>query len=255
MATGMTESKTAAVLIIGNEILTGTTHDINTLFIAKECLRLGIGLREVRVVADVMDDIVQAVRALSARYDYVFSTGGIGPTHDDITADAMAVAFERPIEVNASAAAALSAHYGEQINDARMRMARMPAGVALIRNDISVAPGFIVGNVYVMAGVPKIMQSMFVNFAPTLAAGPPIRMAKIRMTLPESAFADALGEIQSRFSMIDIGSYPHFNRDGFYGHLIARGSDLEALAAVRAEMTRMVEALGGRWEDAEQYKD
>jgi molybdenum cofactor synthesis domain-containing protein len=192
---------TAALLVIGDEILSGRTKDQNIGTIAERCTALGIDLREVRVVPDVEAEIVAAVNALRARYDHVFTTGGIGPTHDDITADAIAKAFGVPIGVDPRAVALLRERIAERdLNQARLRMARIPAGAELIQNSVSKAPGFSIGNVHVMAGVPAIMRAMFEALAPGLAKGAPMLSRSIEAGLKEGDIATPLGEVQRAFA-------------------------------------------------------
>jgi molybdenum cofactor synthesis domain-containing protein len=237
---------TAAVLIIGNEILSGRTQDTNLGWIAGRLVERGIRLAEARVVPDIEEEIVAAVRALSARYSYVFTTGGIGPTHDDITADSIGKAFDRPVGVDPEAARRLERHYGVgNATPARLRMARIPEGATLIDNPVSVAPGFRIGNVFVMAGVPRIMQAMFDGIAPSLTGGPPIQQRSVACHIPESALAEPLGAIQARHPEIDIGSYPWFRNGAAGVSLVARGTDPGALDAVMAQIARMIEELGG----------
>jgi molybdenum cofactor synthesis domain-containing protein len=237
---------TAAVLVIGNEILSGRTQDTNLAHIAGRLVAHGIRLREARVVADVESEIVDAVRALSARYDYVFTTGGIGPTHDDITAESIAKAFAVSLTVNAEAAGRLERHYGpDKLTPARLRMARMPEGAALIDNPVSAAPGFRIGNVYVMAGVPAIMRAMFDAVVPTLAGGPPILQRSVACQLGESIMAEPLAAIQARHPDFDIGSYPWFRGGAFGVSLVVRGTDDAMLAVVAEEIAAMIAALGG----------
>jgi molybdenum cofactor synthesis domain-containing protein len=237
---------TAAVLIIGNEILSGRTQDTNLAHIAAKLVAHGVRLREARVVADIEAEIVDAVRALSARYDYVFTTGGIGPTHDDITAESIARAFGVPLIVDVEAAARMERYYGaDKLTPARLRMARIPEGAALIDNPVSVAPGFRIGNVHVMAGVPAIMRAMFDSVVITLAGGPVVLQRSVACHLGESLIAEPLTRIQARHPQIDIGSYPWF-RMGTYGvSLVARGTDEAMLHGVAAEIAGMIRDLGG----------
>ncbi len=241
-----TPTPTAAVLIIGNEILSGRTQDANLGWIAGRLVELGIRLAEARVVPDIEDEIVAAVRALSARYDYVFTTGGIGPTHDDITADSIGKAFGKRVEIDPEAAARLERHYGPGgATPARLRMARAPEGATLIDNPVSIAPGFRLGNVFVMAGIPRVMRAMFDGIAPTLAGGPPIRQRSVACHVPESVLAEPLGAIQARHPGLDIGSYPWFRQGSAGVSLVARGTDPAALDEVVGEIARMIEELGG----------
>ncbi len=232
----------SAVIVIGNEILAGHTVEANMPFLAKELAHLGLPLGEALVVPDIQDAIVAAVNALRAKFQYVFTTGGIGPTHDDITADAIAVAFGVACEENPLALRRLEDYYRGQnieLNAARRRMARMPAGAKLIENPVSSAPGFFIENVYVMAGVPNIMQAMFKGIAPGLIGGPPILMRSIVSQLLEGNIAKDLTEIQARFSAVDIGSYPSFRGGQYQLKLILRTADASALAECSAAVIAM----------------
>jgi molybdenum cofactor synthesis domain-containing protein len=237
---------TAAVLLIGDEILSGRTKDRNLGFIADYLFALGIDLKEARVVADVEAEIVAAVNELRARYGYVFTTGGIGPTHDDITADAMAKAFGVAIDHHPQAVATLTAYFkeiGREPNEARMRMARVPKGATLIDNPVSKAPGFQIGNVFVMAGVPKIMQAMLEQVMPRLAKGVPMQSRAIEVLGGEGDLAKPLGEIQSRYPTVIIGSYPFQSVAGFAANLVLRSRDFPALDAAEAEVKAMAQGL------------
>lgn len=239
---------TAALLIIGNEILSGRTTDANLPYIAGRLNDLGIRLSEVRVVADIEAEVVDAVNALRARYTYVFTTGGIGPTHDDITADCVAKAFGLALIENAEARRRLEERYeesGMELNEARLRMARTPAGAALIDNPVSAAPGFQVENVFVMAGVPKIMQAMFESLRERLVGGDPLISRSIACKLPEGKIAQGLGEIQARHEGVDIGSYPSYSSSGFGVAVVLRHSDRAALDAAAAEVIELIRDLGG----------
>jgi len=224
---------TAAILVIGDEILSGRTRDANMHFLAGALTDKGIDLREVRVISDDHDVIVRTVQQLAATYNQVFTSGGIGPTHDDITADAVAAAFDTPIDVRDDARARLAAHYaksGTELNAARLRMARIPDGAALIDNPISAAPGFSLQNVHVMAGVPSVFQAMVASLLPSLTGGAPMLSESLRVIRPEGEIAGPLGEIAARFPDLSFGSYP-FIKDGVFGAIIvARGSDAETLA-------------------------
>ena len=237
---------TAAILIIGNEILSGRTKDRNLGTIADALNSRGIDLMEARCVADVEDDIVAAVRALSARYTYVFSTGGIGPTHDDITADAMARAFNTGIGHHPEAVALLTSYFkeiGREANEARMRMARIPHGATLIANPVSRAPGFQIGNVYVMAGVPRIMEAMLAQILPTLRGGVLVLSDGITLEGGEGDVATALRHIQERYPALSIGSYPFESPSGFATNLVLRGRDKAALAAATGEVRALAQQL------------
>jgi molybdenum cofactor synthesis domain-containing protein len=236
---------TAAVLVIGDEILSGRTKDLNIGYIAERSTELGIDLREVRVVPDVEGEIVAAVNALRSRYDHVFTTGGIGPTHDDITADAIAKAFGVDIEVDPRAVALLKQRIPERdLNEARLRMARIPAGGELIENSVSKAPGFSIGNVHVMAGVPAIMRAMFEALVPRLAKGTRIVSRSIEAGLKEGDFATALGAIQRDFPDVTIGSYPSFDeRTGFATTLVLRARSEPRLAAAEKAVRAMLDRV------------
>ena len=237
---------TAAVVIIGNEILSGRTRDTNVAYLAVELDAIGVRLREVRVVPDVEADIVRAVNECRARYDHVFTTGGIGPTHDDITAASVAKAFDVPLVRHPQAAARLQAHYGaEQLNEARLRMANAPAGAALIDNPVSVAPGFRIGNVHVLAGVPSIMQAMFAGLKHGLAGGPPMLSRTIGAFLAEGAIAAGLSALQDRYARLEIGSYPFFRQGKFGTSLVLRGTESAAVEAAAAELRALIRGLGG----------
>jgi len=238
---------TAAMLVIGDEILSGRTKDKNIGYVADFLTALGIDLLEVRVVPDIEAMIVEAVRALSARYTYVFTSGGIGPTHDDITADAVAKAFGVGIDVDPRAVAMMRERWAEgDLTPARLRMARIPEGAELIANAVSKAPGFRIGNVHVMAGVPAIMQSMLDAVAPTLTTGRPLLSETIEAGLPESVVAEPLGAIARDNPDALIGSYPYFDGSRYATRLVVRAREPERLAAVAAAVTAMVEALRSR---------
>ncbi len=219
---------TAAMLVIGDEILSGRTRDANMHFLAGELTKHGIDLSEVRVVSDNAPAIVTAVKQLSEAYEHVFTSGGIGPTHDDITADCIAEAFGKHIDVRADAAALLQAHYdnaGQEFNDARKRMARIPDDATLIDNPVSVAPGFRLENVYVMAGVPSVFQAMVASVLPTLTGGAPLLSQTLRIERGEGDIAGPLAELAEEFSDLSIGSYP-YQRNGAYGsNIVIRGTD------------------------------
>ncbi len=237
---------TAALLIIGNEILSGRTKDANLPYLAEQLGALGVRLAEARVVSDVEAEIVAAVNTLRGRYDYVFTTGGIGPTHDDITAASVAKAFGVAHELNAEAVALLENHYQTtEINEARLRMATIPVGATLIENPVSKAPGFRIGNVFVMAGVPKIMQAMFDGIAPTLIGGAPMRSRSVTCGLPEGTLAKPLGEIQERHPDIDIGSYPYFRVGKFGVTVVLRGTGAARLDGAAEEVAGAIRDLGG----------
>jgi molybdenum cofactor synthesis domain-containing protein len=241
----MAASVNAALLVIGDEILSGRTKDKNIGYIAEYLTNIGIDLKEVRVVPDEEDEIVSAINALRQRYTYLFTTGGIGPTHDDITADCVAKAFGVSIDVDERARAMLLERIKpEDLNEARLRMARIPAGASLIENGISKAPGFRIGNVIVMAGVPSIMQAMLDVVAPTLESGARILSETLEAgSLPEGAYATALGEVAKEHPGASIGSYPSVTPAGFRNQIVVRSKDPAALAAaveaVRALVSRL----------------
>jgi molybdenum cofactor synthesis domain-containing protein len=241
----MSSDPTAAVLVIGDEILSGRTQDTNTNYIARFLGALGIDLRECRVVPDVQEEIVAALNALRARYTYVFTTGGIGPTHDDITADAVAAAFGVGIDYHPEAMRLMAARYKnpEDFNEMRKRMARIPDTAALIKNSVSTAPGFQIGNVFVMAGVPMVMRAMLEALAPGLTRGAVVHAVTIEAHLAEGQIAAALAQIQKENPTVSLGSYPFYRESGPGTQLVARGQDQTAVdkaaraveAAVRAE--------------------
>ena len=233
---------TAAILVIGDEILSGRTRDSNLHFLAGELTRIGITLREARIVAVIHPEIVAAVRALSARYTHVFTSGGIGPTHDDITADAVAEAMGAKIGHRADAMALLQAHYdrsGLPFNEARQRMARIPDGASLIDNPVSTAPGFTLGNVHVMAGVPKIFEAMVASILPKLTGGPPLLSQTLRVDRGEGEIAGPFGALAVEFPDLSMGSYP-FIQNGAHGtNLVVRGTDPGRLDQAMVKLTRL----------------
>jgi len=235
---------TAAMLVIGDEILSGRTLDSNTNYLAKELTEHGIDLREVRVVSDDATAIVSAVQALSNAFDHVFTSGGIGPTHDDITADCIAKAFGASIDVRDDARALLAAHYerqGSELNEARLRMARIPEGAALIDNPVSVAPGFILSNVHVMAGVPSVFKAMVATVMPTLTGGAPLLSQTLRVDRGEGDIAGPLGLLAKDYPELSLGSYP-FQKDGKYGsNIVIRGQDN---AQIEAALARLASEMG-----------
>ena len=232
---------TAGLLVIGDEILSGRTKDVNIGAVADFCTDLGIDLTEVRVVSDIEAAIVEAVQALSARYTYVFTTGGIGPTHDDITADCVAKAFGVPIDVDPRARALLLTRIAEKdLNEARLRMARIPKGADLILNKVSAAPGFRIGNVHVMAGVPSIMQSMLDEVAPTLRTGVKMLSETVRANCREGDIGGPLGEIAKAHPDVMIGSYPFQDEGRPNTNLVVRSRDPEKLAAAKAAVEAML---------------
>ncbi len=236
----------ACILVIGNEVLSGRTQDANIKFLATGLGEIGIPVREVRVIPDVPETIIATVNECRAKFDHVFTTGGIGPTHDDITSECVAAAFGVPWEIHPEAFARMEKHYQPgEFNAARQRMATMPRGATLIDNAISVAPGFTIGNVHVMAGVPRIMQSMFGALAPTLEGGAPVASAAVHATgLLEGAIAAGLEAIQKRYPDLDLGSYPYYRSTGNGVSLVAKGQDTDAVTACIAEVTTLVREMG-----------
>ncbi len=233
---------TAAMLVIGDEILSGRTRDANMHHLAGQLTEAGIDLKEVRVVSDDADAIVAATRALSAAHNHVFTSGGIGPTHDDITADCIAAAFEASIDVRDDARALLQAHYdrqGMELNAARLRMARIPKGAALIDNPVSIAPGFRLENVYVMAGVPSVFQAMVATVLPTLKGGAPLVSTSTRIERGEGDIAGPLAELAKTYSDLSFGSYP-YTKNGVYGaNIVVRGVDRVAVETATAALVRL----------------
>lgn len=224
---------TAAVLAIGDELLSGRTKDKNIGYIVEYLTEIGIDAMEARIVPDIEDKIVATLNELRESYDYVFTTGGIGPTHDDITADAVAKAFGVGIDVDPRAVALLKARYevGKlELNETRLRMARIPDGADLIENPVSAAPGFTLGNVFVMAGVPAIMQAMLDHVAPLLKTGRKVHALTIKVMAPEGDVAVTLAEIEKRFEGVSIGSYPYYTPSGFGTNVVLRSRDETRLA-------------------------
>jgi molybdenum cofactor synthesis domain-containing protein len=238
---------TAAILVIGDEILSGRTKDRNIGSIADRCSETGIDLREVRIVPDDQDEIVAALNAMRSRYTYVFTTGGIGPTHDDITADAVAKAFGVGISEDPRAIALLLQRIKpEDLNEARRRMARIPHGAELVENSISKAPGFWIGNVIVMAGVPAVMNAMLDALTPRLVSGAKtIALSIAAGTLPEGTYAAGLGEIALRFPELSIGSYPSIQDGILRNEIVVRGKDPLAVDQAADQVRAMVAKLNG----------
>ncbi len=243
----MSDPVRACLIIIGNEILSGRTHDKNLPYLAEELNKIGVRLAETRVIPDIEDTIIATVNECRAKFDYVFTTGGIGPTHDDITSECVAKAFGVAIELNAEAHELLKSHYEnpEDLNEARLRMAHVPVGAELVQNPISKAPGFRMGNVYVMAGVPMIMQAMFQGIKHQLVGGKPMVSRSVGGYIPEGTIAKMLAEIQGDFPQTDIGSYP-FLREGKLGTtLVVRGENPDDVNHA-AERIRLVIIESGR---------
>ncbi|MDP6022345.1 MAG: molybdopterin-binding protein [Alphaproteobacteria bacterium] len=239
---------TAAVIIIGDEILSGRTKDQNLAFLAEALNEAGVQLRECRVVADVEAEIVAAVNALRVSNDYVFTTGGIGPTHDDITADSIGAAFGLAVDFNPEAVAILEAHYahtGAELNQARMRMARTPVDAALVENPVSKAPGFRVENVYAMAGIPSVCQAMFHSMKHELIGGDPVRSISISVHLAEGTLANGLSALQDKYPDVGLGSYPFYHDGRFGASIVARSQLPERLAAAADEVRQLMRDLSG----------
>ena len=240
-----TPNPTAALVVIGDEILSGRTKDVNIGTVADFCTDLAIDLSEVRVVPDIEAEIVAAVNAVRARHTYVFTTGGIGPTHDDITADAIAKAFGVALPINAEARAMLEERWrerGVEVNEARLRMARIPEGASLIANSVSAAPGFRIGNVHVMAGVPKIMQAMLEAIAPTLAGGRKVLSLTIKCRVGEGTIGTPLAALQAQFPDVKMGSYPRMGDGTPSTDLVLRSPDDARLREAAAAVFAMVAA-------------
>ena len=243
---GLEPNPTACLLVIGNEVLSGRTQDANIRFLAIELGKLGIPLREVHIIPDVAEVIIRTVNEVRPRFDYVFTTGGIGPTHDDITSECIAAAFGVPWEPHPEAFARMQAFYKPgDFNAARQRMATMPRGAKLIESGYSVAPGFQIGNVYVMAGVPRVMQSMFEWLAPRLQGGARIESRAVHVLgLPEGTIAEGLEAVQKRYPELDIGSYPYYRPTGNGIVLVAKGPDAAMAERAIAEITSLIQSLG-----------
>ncbi|WP_419901384.1 competence/damage-inducible protein A [Kiloniella sp.] len=232
----------ACLVIIGNEILSGSTQDANLAFLGEQLNEIGICLDEARVVPDIPERIIQTVNEVRANFDYVFTTGGIGPTHDDITSQCVADAFGVPLLLHPDAYKAMVDFYGEEkLNEARLRMAHVPEGAILVENDISIAPGYQIENVFVMAGVPKIMQSMFSKLAPTLVGGKPVLSKTVSSEAKEGDIADGLGNIQREFSDVDIGSYPFMGRGGTGVRIVMRSTNEMNLEQCSLKVLQLLE--------------
>jgi molybdenum cofactor synthesis domain-containing protein len=243
----MGSQKTACLIIIGNEILSGRTQDANLSYLGRRCDELGVPLLEARAIPDVEETIIASVNACRAAFDYVFTTGGIGPTHDDITAAAIARAFGVEVVRNPDAVAAMDAYYEPgRLNDARLKMADIPAGAALIPNPVSGAPGFQLENVFVLPGVPMIMQAMFEEITDRLTGGAPILSDSIRTNLREGAIAEGLGRIQAANPETGIGSYPYFRHGRLGVNLVIRSTEQARIETVKREILGLIQELQGR---------
>ncbi|MEM0988327.1 MAG: molybdopterin-binding protein [Pseudomonadota bacterium] len=239
---------TAAMLVIGDEILSGRTREGNGHHLAGVLTEIGIRLIEVRVVPDVADEIVAAVQTLSAKADHVFTSGGIGPTHDDITAECVAAAFDTPISVRDDAREILARHYaetGRELNEARLRMARIPDGAELILNPVSAAPGFKIGNVHVMAGVPSVFQAMVQQIRPGLKGGAKVLSWSLRCEIGEGDLAGPLGEVQGMFPEVSMGSYPFVTSSSIGSVLVLRHADRGLLQDAAQALRNILAPMGG----------
>ena len=245
MASGEDERVTCAVLIIGDEILSGRTQDTNLRDIARYLGVIGVDLAEARTVPDVLGEIVDALNALRSRYDYVITTGGIGPTHDDITADAVAAAFGVELEEHPEIMAMMTARWGDQLNAARRRMARVPVGGALVKNPVQGPPGFNIGNVFTLAGVPQIMRGMLEDVGPRMRGGRPTVSRTVRVEgSGEGQIAEPLEAVAKAHPDMSLGSYPFFSADGYGSNLVIRSRDPDQLSAVVAELIEALRRAG-----------
>mgnify|MGYP001475595341 CR=1 FL=1 len=238
---------TAAIIVIGDEILSGRTKEKNIGWMAEQLGEMGITLREARIIPDIKKVIIDTVLELSAQCDLVFTSGGIGPTHDDITAECVAEAFGVPLEYHSEAMARLTAYYetiGTEFNEARQRMARIPKGGGLIDNPVSTAPGFVFENVYVMAGVPKIMQAMVENILPTLKGGEQLSSITVSAQVPEGQIAAAMGALQGEYEDVNLGLYPFYGPAGAGVSVVARARDQARLGAVEARVIAYLDEIG-----------
>jgi len=245
MASGEDDRVTCAVLIIGDEILSGRTQDTNLRDIARYLGVIGVDLAEARTVPDVLEEIVAALNALRERYDYVITTGGIGPTHDDITADAIAAAFEVELEEHPEIIAMMTARWGVELNAARRRMARVPVGGQLVKNPVQGPPGFTIGNVFTLAGVPQIMRGMLEDVGPRMRGGRPTVSRTVRVEgSGEGQIAEPLEMVAKAHPDMSLGSYPFFSADGYGSNLVIRSRDPEQLVAVVAELIEALRQAG-----------
>jgi molybdenum cofactor synthesis domain-containing protein len=239
------EVVTAAVLIIGDEILSGRTQDTNLRDIAKYLGVHGVDLAEARTVPDIMEEIIAALNALRARYDYVITTGGIGPTHDDITADAVAAAFGVELYEHPEILELMTARFGAELNAARRRMARVPVGGDLVKNPVQGPPGFTIGNVFVLAGVPQIMRGMLEDVGPRLRSGAVVISRTVRVEgSGEGALAAPLEAVAKAHPAMSLGSYPFYGEGGFGSNLVLRGRDPVELEGTVAELIAALKAVG-----------
>jgi molybdenum cofactor synthesis domain-containing protein len=243
----MTERVTAAVLIIGDEILSGRTQDTNLNFIAKYLGTYGVDLAEARVVGDIKEEIIAALNALRTRYDYVITTGGIGPTHDDITADCVAEAFGVQLYEHPEIIAMMSARWSGELNAARRRMARVPEGGSLVKNSVQGPPGFQIGNVFVLAGVPMVMRGMMDDVVPRLRTGAVVIAKTVRVEgAGEGVIAEPLADLAKAHPDLSIGSYPFFGPQGYGSNLVVRGRDAEAVEQVVTALMAALDGIGAK---------
>jgi molybdenum cofactor synthesis domain-containing protein len=242
-----TRNPIAALIVIGNEVLSGRTQDANIQYIGSRLAEIGLPLLEVRVIPDEAERIIATINEVRARFDHVFTTGGIGPTHDDITSECVAAAFGVPWEPHPEAWQRMEKAYRPgEFNPARQRMATMPRGAELIDNPISTAPGFTIGNVHVLAGVPRVMQAMFERLAPKLPHGQRVDARAVHVTgIGEGVLAEGLARIQARHKDAEIGSYPYYRASGNGVAIVARGTDLSAVEATIEEVSELIMELGG----------
>jgi molybdenum cofactor synthesis domain-containing protein len=241
---------TACVIVIGNEILSGRTQDLNVAYIGKRCDELGIRLMQTRIIPDIEATIVATVNECRAQFSYVFTTGGIGPTHDDITSASVARAFAKKIERRAEAVAVMDNYYEPgKLTEARLKMAEVPEDSTLIDNPVSAAPGFQLENVFVMAGVPVIMQAMFESIVDRLAGGEAMLMDSVATNLGESALAADLSELQDAYTDVSIGSYPYFKKGKVGVNLVMRSTDQDRLQRLKKDIQLMIKNLGGKLVD------
>lgn len=240
---------TACLILIGNELLSGRTQDRNLSYLANGLNEVGVQIREARVIPDVRETIVATINDCRARFDYVFTTGGIGPTHDDITSECVAEAFGVGMYLDQEIVDLLQSYMARrgrpEMNEARLRMATFPEGAVLLKNEVSAAPGYRVDNVFVMAGVPRIMHAMFDEAKKHLVGGAVVRSRGIVVDLPEGTIAEPLADVQNRFEGIDIGSYPQMRKEGYRVSVVARGTDPSRLEQAVAELMRSLAAIGG----------
>ena len=236
------------MLVIGDEILSGRTRESNMHFLAIELSKVGIDLKEVRIVRDYKPAIISAVRTLSASFDFVFTSGGIGPTHDDITSECMAEAFNLPIDINEDARNKLEDYYrglGKKLNSARLRMARIPKGAKLIKNSVSVAPGFSIENVHVMAGVPKVFQAMVSSILKSLKSGTPTLSKTLKLFLAEGEIAALLEKLSSEYPKLSVGSYPFVKSGKFGVNIVVRGDNSKLIDQFINNLEAKIEELNG----------